>query len=168
MYGLNLVRVITYKTSFHYMPQVFYKSLTKETLLPLSIQLLTSQPIKYSKQVQQVLLFAWAKHQNVIQVCGHAAKQVWEWQVHQMLEGCWCLCQANENYRILIQTLQCQKCSFVLIAFAYANLMVGMAKVNWAKQCPFSKMVEQVRHSRNREYIELHLAILRLVSDAHP
>ena len=77
-YGLNLIRVSTYTTSFHYMPQVFYGSLTKETLLPLSIQLLTSQPIKYSMQVQQALLFAWAAHQNVIKVYGHATQQIRE------------------------------------------------------------------------------------------
>ena len=47
-YGVNLVGVSTYTTSFNFMPQVFYRSLTKETLLPLSIQLLTPQPIKYS------------------------------------------------------------------------------------------------------------------------
>ena len=51
-YGLDLIWVSTYTTSFHYMPQVFYGSLTKETLLPLSIQLLTSQPIEYITQVQ--------------------------------------------------------------------------------------------------------------------
>ena len=77
-YGLNLVRVSTYTTSFQYMPQVFYGSLTKETLLLLSIQLLTSQPIEYSMQVQQVLLFTRAEHQDIVKVYGHATQQVRE------------------------------------------------------------------------------------------
>ena len=76
MYGFNLVGVSTYTASFNYIPQVFYGSLTKETLLLLSIQLLTSQPIENSTQVQQVLLFARAEHQNVIKVYGHATQQV--------------------------------------------------------------------------------------------
>ena len=158
-YGLNLVRVSMYTTSFHYMPQVLYGSLTKETLLPLSIQCLTSQPIKYSMQVQQVLLFTRAEHQDIVKVYGHATQQVRERQVHQTLEGCWCIHQTNRNNHILIQALRCQKCSFMLVTFADANLMVGMAKVYQAKHCRFSKVVKQVGDTQNREHIELCLAI---------
>ena len=41
----------------------------------------------------------------------------------------------------------------------YANLMVGMAKVNQAKHSRFSKLVKQVGKTRNREHIKLHLMI---------
>ena len=109
------------------MPQVFYGSLTKVTLLPLSIQLLTLQPIKYSMQVQQVVLFTQAEHQDIVKVYGHAMQEVGERQVHQTLEGCWCICQTNRNNHILIQALRYQKCSFMFVTFADANLMVDMA-----------------------------------------
>ena len=106
-----------------------------------------------------MLLFARAKHQNIVKVYGHAMLQVGERQVHQTLEGCWCIRQTNGNYHILIQALRCQKCSFMLITFADANLMVGMAEVYRAKHCCFSKLVKQVGNMRNREHIELHLMI---------
>ena len=61
-YGLNLVRVSMYMTSFNYMAQVLYGSLTKETLLPLGKYLCTTQPFKHTMQVQHVLLSAWVKH----------------------------------------------------------------------------------------------------------
>ena len=75
------------------------------------------------------------------------------------MESCWCIYQANGNNHILIQALWYQKCSFMLITFAYANLMVGMAKVNQAKHCRFSKVVKQVGNLQNREYIKLFLTI---------
>ena len=106
-----------------------------------------------------MLLFTWAKHQNIVKVYGHATQQVGEQQVHQTLEGCWCIRQANGNDYILIQALRCQKCSFMLVTFANANLMVGMAKVYQAKHCRFSKPVKQVGNTRNREHIELCLTI---------
>ena len=65
-YGLNLVWVSTYTTSFHYMAQIFHGSLTKEALLSLCIQLLTTQPIKHSTQVLHVLLFTRAEDEDVI------------------------------------------------------------------------------------------------------
>ena len=82
-----------------------------------------------------MLFFARTKHQNIVKVYGHAAQQVREQQVHQTLEGCWCIRQANGDYYILTQTLGCRKCSFMLVAFAYANLVVSMANVNQAKHC---------------------------------
>ena len=85
-----------------------------------------------------------------------------------MLEGCWYIGQANGDNHILIQALWCQKCSFMLVTFAYANLMVGMAKVNQAKHCRFSKAVKQVGDSWTRECIKLLLAIQRMVIDAQP
>ena len=76
-----------------------------------------------------------------------------------MLEGCWCIHQTNGDNHILIQALWCQKCSFMLVTFVYANLMVGMAKVYQAKHCCFSKAVKQVGNMQNREHIELCLTI---------
>ena len=106
-----------------------------------------------------MLLFARAKHQNIVKVYGHATQQVRERQVHQTLEGCWCICQANVDNHILVQALQSQKCSFMLVTFADANLMVGTAKVDRAKHCCFSKSVKQVGDTWYREHIELHLTI---------
>ena len=106
-----------------------------------------------------MLLFTQAKHQNIVKVYGHAMLQVGERQVHQTLEGCWCIRQTNRNDHILIQSLRCQKCSFMLITFADANLMVGMAKVYRAKHCRFSKVVKQVGNTWYGEHIELCLII---------
>ena len=77
-----------------------------------------------------MLLFTRAEHQDIVKVYGHAMHQVGERQVHQILEGCWCIFQANRDNHILMQTLRYQKRSFMLITFADANLVVGMAKVN--------------------------------------
>ena len=85
-----------------------------------------------------MLLFTRAEQQNIVKVYGHAMQQVGERGVHQMLEGCRCIHQSNQNNHILIQALQCQKCGFMLITFADANLMVGMAKVYRAKHSCFS------------------------------
>ena len=104
-----------------------------------------------------MLLFTRAEHQYIIKVYGHAMQQVRERQVHQTLEGWWCIRQTNGDHHILIQALRCQKCGFMLVTFADANLMVGMAKVYQAKHCRFSKLVKQVGNTRNREHIELHL-----------
>ena len=49
----------------------------------------------------------------------------------------------------------------MLVTFADANLMVGMAKVYQAKHCCFSKAVKQVGDTWNREHIELCLAMLQ-------
>ena len=87
-----------------------------------------------------MLLFTRAKHQDIVKVYGHAAQQLGERQVNQTLEGCWCIHQANRNNHI--QALQYQKRSFMLITFADANLMVGMAKVDRAKHCCFPKLVK--------------------------
>ena len=106
-----------------------------------------------------MLLFTRAEHQDIVKVYGHATQQVGERQVCQTLEGCWCICQTNRDNHILIQALRCQKCSFMLVTFADANLMVGMAKVYRAKHCCFSKVVKQVGNMQNREHIELHLMI---------
>ena len=106
-----------------------------------------------------MLLFTWAKHQDIVKVYGHATQQVREQQVHQTLEGCWCICQTNGNNHILIQALRCQKCGFMLVTFADANLMVGMAKVYQAKHSRFPKLVKQVGDTWNREHIELCLMI---------
>ena len=106
-----------------------------------------------------MLLFARAKHQNIVKVYGHATQQVRERQVHQTLEGCWCIRQANGDNHILIQALRSQKCSFMLVTFADANVMVGMAKVYQAKHSRFYKVVKQVGNTRNREHIELQLMI---------
>ena len=106
-----------------------------------------------------MLLFTRAEHQDIIKVYGHAAQQVGERQVHQTLEGCWCICQANGDYHILIQALRSQKCSFMLITFTDANLMVGMAKVDQAKHSCFPKSVKQVGDMWNREDIEFCLMI---------
>ena len=106
-----------------------------------------------------MLFFARAKHQNIVKVYGHATQQVGERQVYQMLEGCWCIRQANGDYHILIQALQSQKCSFMLVTFADANLMVSMAKVDRAKHCCFAKSVKQVGNTWYREHIELRLTI---------
>ena len=76
-----------------------------------------------------------------------------------MLEGCWCIRQANGDYHILIQALRCYKCGFMLVTFADAHLMVGMAKVDQAKHCCFSKSVKQVGDTWYREHIELRLTI---------
>ena len=76
-----------------------------------------------------------------------------------MLEGCWCIRQANGDNHILIQALRCQKFSFMLVTFVDTNLMVGMAKVNRAKHGCFYTAVKQVINSQNREYIKLHLMI---------
>ena len=85
-----------------------------------------------------------------------------------MLEGCWCICQTNQDNHILIQALWYQKCSLMLITFADANLMVGMAKVDQTKHSCFSKSIKQVGDMWNREHIELCLMIYRTVIDAHP
>ena len=106
-----------------------------------------------------MLLFARAEHQSIVKVYGHATQQVRERQVHQTLESCWCIRQANGDNHILIQALRYQKCSFMLITFTYANLMVGMAKVYRAKYCCFAKSVKQVGDTWNREHIKLHLTI---------
>ena len=106
-----------------------------------------------------MLLFTRAKHQNIVKVYGHATQQVGERQVHQTLEGCWCIGQSNGDNHILIQALRCQKCGFMLVTFADANLMVGMAKVNRAKHHRFSKLVKQVGDTWNTEHIKLHLTI---------
>ena len=50
-----------------------------------------------------------------------------------MLEGCWCISQANGDNHILIQTLRYQKLSSMLVAFTDVNLVVSMAYVNQAK-----------------------------------
>ena len=106
-----------------------------------------------------MLLFIRAEHQDIIKVYGHATQQVRERQVHQMLEGCWCIRQANGDYHILIQALRSQKCSFMLVTFADANLMVSMAKVDRAEHCCFAKSVKQVGNTWYREHIELRLTI---------
>ena len=106
-----------------------------------------------------MLLFTRTVHQYIIKVYGHAAQQVGERQVHQTLEGCWCICQANGNDHILIQALQCPKCGFMLVTFADANLMVSMAKVDRAEHCCFAKSVKQVGDTWYREHIELCLTI---------
>ena len=106
-----------------------------------------------------MLFFARAKHQNIVKVYGHATQQVGERQVHQTLEGCWCIRQANGDYHILIQALRSQKCSFMLVTFADANLMVSMAKVDRAEHCCFAKSVKQVGDTWYREHIELCLMI---------
>ena len=106
-----------------------------------------------------MLFFTRAEHQNIVKVYGHAMQQVRERQVHQTLEGCWCIRQTNGNHHILIQALRCQKCSFMLVTLMYANLMVGMAKVYRAKHCRFSSLVKQVGNMQNRKHIELHLTI---------
>ena len=106
-----------------------------------------------------MLLFTRAEHQNVIEVYGHATQQVREQQVHQTLEGFWCIHQTNGDNHILIQALRCQKCSFMLVNFVDANLMVGMAKVYRAKHCCFFKPVKQVGDTWNREHIKLCLMI---------
>ena len=95
-----------------------------------------------------MLLFTRAKHQNIVKVYGHAMQHVGERQVHQTLEGCWCICQTNRDNHILIQALRCQKCSFMLVTFTDANLMVGMAKVYQAKHSRFPKSVKQVSNIR--------------------
>ena len=109
--------------------------------------------------MQQVLLFTQAKHQNIVKVYGHAMLQVGERQVLQMLEGCWCIRQTDGDNHILIQALRCQKCSFMLVTFVDANLMVGMAKVYRAKHSHFSKSIKQVGNTWNRKHIELHLML---------
>ena len=76
-----------------------------------------------------------------------------------MLEGCWCIYQTNRNNHILIQALWYQKFGFILITFAYANLMVGMARVYQVKHCHFSKSVKQVGDTWHREHIKLCLTI---------
>ena len=76
-----------------------------------------------------------------------------------MLEGCWCVRQTNGDNHILIQALPCQKCSFMLVTFADANLMVGMAKVYQAKHYRFSKLVKQISNTQYWEYIELCLVV---------
>ena len=43
----------------------------------------------------------------------------------------------------------------MLVTFADVNLMVGMAKVNQAKHCRFSKLVKQVSNTQYWEYIKL-------------
>ena len=91
-----------------------------------------------------MLLFIRAEHQDIVKVYGHATQQVRERQVHQTLEGCWCIRQANGDYHILVQALRSQKCSSMLVTFTDANLMVTMAKVYQAKYCRFSKAVKQV------------------------
>ena len=106
-----------------------------------------------------MLLFTRAEHQDIIKVYGHAIQQVGERQVHQTLEGCWCISQTNRYNHILIQSRRCQKCSFMLVTSADANLMVGMAKVYRAKHCRFSKVVKQVGNTQNREHIKLRLMI---------
>ena len=85
-----------------------------------------------------------------------------------MLEGCWCIHQANTKSHILIQTLRYQKCRFMLVTFADANLVVSMAKVNQAKHCCCAKAIKQVGNLQNRGNIKLHLMILRMGIDAHP
>ena len=85
--GLNLVRVSTNTTSFYYVAQVFHGSLTKEALLTLCIQLLTTQPIKHITQILHVLLLIRAENENVVQVYSHATHQVRERQVHKTLES---------------------------------------------------------------------------------
>ena len=106
-----------------------------------------------------MLLFTRAEHKDIIKVYGYAMQQVRERQVHQTLEGCWCIRQANGDNHILVQALWGQKCSFMLVTFADANLTVGMAKVNQAKHCCFSKSIKQVSNTWYREHIELHLMI---------
>ena len=106
-----------------------------------------------------MLLFTRAEHQDIVKVYGHAVQQVWEQQVHRLLEGCWCIRQANGNDHMLIQALQCQKCGFMLVTFADANLMVGMTKVYQAKHSRFSNSVKQVSNMWNREQIELCLVL---------
>ena len=106
-----------------------------------------------------MLLFTWAKHQNTVKVYGHATQQVRKRQVHQALEGCWCIRQANGDNHILIQALRSQKCSFMLVTFADANLMAGMAKVDRAKHCCFPKSIKQVSDTWYREHIKLRLSI---------
>ena len=106
-----------------------------------------------------MLFFTLAEHQNIVKVYGHATQQVRERQVYQMLEGCWCILQTNWNNHILIQALRCQKCSFMLVTFADANLMVDMAKVYQAKHCCFSKSIKQVGNMWYRDHIELCLTI---------
>ena len=106
-----------------------------------------------------MLLFARAKHQYIIKVYGHAAQQVRERQVHQTLESCWCIRQANGDNHILVQALRSQKCSFMLVTFADAHLMVSMAKVDQAKHCCFSKSIKQVGDMWYREHIKLCLSI---------
>ena len=106
-----------------------------------------------------MLLFTRAEHQDIVKVYGHAMQQVEERQVHQMLEGCWCICQTNRNDHILIQALRCQKCGFMLVTFTDVNLMVGMAKVYRAKHSCFSKSIKQVGDTWYWEHIELCLMI---------
>ena len=106
-----------------------------------------------------MLLFTRAKYQNIVKLYGHATQQVRERQVHQTLESCWCIRQANGDNHILVQALRSQKCSFMLVTFADANLMVGMAKVDQAKHCCFTKSIKHIGDTWNREHIKLPLTI---------
>ena len=48
---------------------------------------------------------------------------------------------------------------FMLVAFTDANLVVGMAKVDQAKHCRFSKVIKQVGDTWYCKYIEFCLTI---------
>ena len=58
----------------------------QKSIFPFCTQLFTAQMIKYSMQVQHMLLMDWAEHENVILVYGHALYQDSRQQVHKMQE----------------------------------------------------------------------------------
>ena len=70
-----------------------------------------------------------------------------------MLEGFWCIGQANGDNQILIQALRCQKSSFMFVTFTYANLVVSMAQVDGAEHSGLAQTVKQVCNTGNWEYI---------------
>ena len=66
-----------------------------------------------------------------------------------------------------MQTLQCYKGGFWLVALVYANLMVSMAKVDRAEDCGLTQPIEQVSNAWYREYIEPRLMVQAMIINTH-
>ena len=76
MNSLNLVWVHAQITCLNNMPQILHQHFIKATLLALCKQLITTQFLKHSTYVQQVLLNGRTKYQHVIQVDSYTVHQV--------------------------------------------------------------------------------------------
>ena len=84
-----------------------------------------------------------------------------------MLKGGRRIAKTYGNEKIFVQTVQCEKGTFRLIAFAYTNLMVSMAKVDRSDYCCLAQPVKQVRNTWYGEHIEPRLMVETAIINTH-
>ena len=83
------------------------------------------------------------------------------------MEGGRRIAKTYGNDKIFVQTLWCDKGNFWLIAFAYANLMVSIAKVDRAEDCCVTQLVKQVSNMQHGEHMEPRLMVETMIINTH-